>query len=99
MVTHRLAADLRNPVKSFQDRDRVIPAPAQVKYGPGRWILEEHIYAAGHVVGMDIIADLLTLVSVNRIFAFFHVAADQVAQEAVQFHARMVRPRQAATAE
>ncbi len=48
---------------------------------------------------MDIIADLLALVAVNLVFAAFKVALHEVAEEAVQFHAGMIRTGQAPAAQ
>ena len=48
---------------------------------------------------MDVVAHLLAFVAVDLVFAAFHVALDQIAEEAVQFHAGMVGTGQAAAAQ
>ena len=48
---------------------------------------------------MDVVPHLLALVAVNLVLLAFHVALDQVAEEAVQLHAGVVRPRQAPAAQ
>src|ERR1035441_4962191 len=48
---------------------------------------------------VDVVADLLPLVSQDLVFAALEVALDQVAQEPVELYARVVRPGQAASAQ
>src|SRR5208337_3464666 len=47
----------------------------------------------------DIVTDLLALVAEHAVQAPFQIALDEVAEKAVEFHATMIRPGEAAAAE
>jgi hypothetical protein len=51
------------------------------------------------VTAVDVVADLLSLISVNPVFPPLEVAAHEITQEAMQLHAAMVGTRQAAAAQ
>lgn len=51
------------------------------------------------VLGVNVVADLLALVTVDTILLPFNVALDEVAEKAVQLDARVIGTGQAATTE
>ena len=53
----------------------------------------------GDVVGVDVVAHLLAFVAEDAVLAAFEVALHQVAQEAVQLDAGVIRPGEAAAAQ
>lgn len=50
-----------------------------------------------NIKGVNIVADLFPLVAEHTILPAFQVAFHEVAQESVQFDARVIRPRQASS--
>src|SRR4051812_19604555 len=52
-----------------------------------------------YVMGMDVVAHLLALVTEYPVLPLFDVAFDQVAQEAMQLYAGVIGPGQASTAQ
>ncbi len=61
--------------------------------------VDERLDEAGDVEAVDVVADLLALVAEDPVLAPLEVALHEVAQEAVQLDAAVVRPGQAAAAE
>src|SRR5262245_40614520 len=91
-----LAADGGGHLESFQDADAVVPPAAQIVSLAQSWGFPEFLDEAGDIVGVDIVADLLSLVAEDSVEASLDVAADQVAQKTVQLDAAVVGTGQAA---
>ena len=71
---HLPAGDALGHVECFEDGAGVgLPAPEIVDLGDARR-LPELIHEAGHILGMDVVADLLAFVSEDLILASFDVA-------------------------
>src|SRR5204863_4156736 len=60
--------------------------------------LGELEHKARNVVRMDIVPDLFAFITKYLVFAAFEIALDEIAEEAVQFDAGMVGPRETSAA-
>lgn len=95
LVLHLLAGDLRDQPECLQDRHRVRTPATQVVHLSLTRRVDEPLHEGHHVVAVDVVPHLLALVPEHPIGAAFQVALDQVAQEAVQLDAAVVRTGQA----
>ena len=62
-------------------------------------IIDELPHKTRHVLGVNVVSDLFSLVAVDLVFAALDIASDQIAQEAVQFDAGMAGARDASAAQ
>ena len=99
VVNHILAGYLLGQVEGLEDRAAVTAPAAQVVHLGHAWLLDEALDETGHVERMDVVAYLLALVAEDRVLLIRQVALDEVAQEAVQLDARVVRASEAAAAQ
>jgi hypothetical protein len=82
--------------EGFEDGTRVPFAPAKViNFGNPRGI-QKTMDELRYVQGMDIVPDLFAFIPEDLVFPAFQVAFDEVTQEAMEFHAGVVRAGQAA---
>ena len=82
-VLHFFAGIPGDEVKGFKDGATVVFSAAEVIDFTALGRLDKGPHEAGDVEGVDIVAYLFAFVTVDRVRAAFHVAFDQVAQEAV----------------
>ena len=86
-------------IERFENGAGVVFAAAEiVDFGDARG-LPEFEHEAGDVFGVNIVADLFAFVAEDLVFAAFHVALDQVTEEAVEFHAGMAGSGEASAAQ
>lgn len=90
-VIHFLAAQRRRVFKRFENGNAVGTAAADVIDLAATRILVEGMNEARDVERMDVVANLLAFVTKNFVETAFDVAFDEVAQEAVQLHAAVIR--------
>ena len=93
------ARDRGDQVERFQDRAGMVLAAAKIVDFPATRVFRDLIDEFRDVGRVDVIADLFSLVAKYSVGAFFQIAADQVTEEAVEFHASMVRAGKAAAPE
>ena len=83
-------------LEGFEDRAGVLFSTAEVvDFGDARGFAE-FPHEAGHILAVDVVAHLLAFVAENLVFAAFEIAFHEVAEEAVEFHAGVVRAGEAA---
>ena len=99
-ISIHIGIDLLSPTELFNQSERLkngagifFSAPQVIDLAATGCGVEG-VDKAGHIFGMDIVANLLSLVAKNPVLAPFHVAFRQVAEKTVQFNAGMVRSRQ-----
>src|SRR5262245_29966448 len=93
---HRLTRQRFKTVPRLQDRATVGPAAAEVVDLGAARCFDKSVDEPGHVLGVKVVADLLTLVAVHRVRLAHDVTLDEVAQKAVQRHAGVLRSGHAA---
>src|SRR5260370_36499045 len=71
-----------------------MPAAAKIVDFAESWSLDEALYKLGHIVRMNIIPYLFSLITVNFVGLAFEIATDQVAEKTVQLDSRVIRSRQ-----
>ena len=86
-VLHFFVGIPGDEVKCFEDGATVVFAAAEVIDFAASGRLDKGPHETGDVEGVDIVADLFAFVTEDGVCAAFHVAFDQVAQEAVEFNA------------
>ena len=86
-------------LEGFEDRAGILFSTAEVVDLRDARGLAEFPHEAGHILAVDVVAHLLAFVAENLVFAAFEVAFHEVAEEAVEFHAGVVRTGEAATAQ
>src|SRR5690348_6324373 len=77
-------------LEGFQNRARILLAAPQVVYLAAAWVGVKLVHETGHVLGVDIIAHLLALVTEYGIFLAFQIAFHQVTQEPVQLDSGVI---------
>ena len=86
-------------LEGFEDGAGVLFSTAEVvDFGDARGFAE-FPHEAGHILAVDVVTHLLAFVAVDLVFAAFEIAFHEVAKEAVEFHAGVVRAGEAATAQ
>lgn len=85
--------------KRLQDGNRIGSTASDVINLRDPRGFDELLDETGDVVGVDVIAHLFALVAEDLVFAAFQVAADQIAEEAMQLDARVIRAGEAAATE
>ncbi len=86
-------------LEGFENRAGILFSTAEVvDFGDARGFAE-FPHEAGYVLAVDVIAHLLAFVAKNLVFAAFEVAFHEVAEEAVEFYAGVVRAGEAAAAQ
>ena len=96
---HGLARQRLHPTKRFPDRARVRATAADVVDLASARLRDEGVDEPRHVVRMNIVAHLLALVPEHAIAPFRQIGLDEITEEAVELHARVIGPRQAAATE
>ena len=86
-------------LEGFEDRAGVSFSTAEVVDLRDARGFAEFPHEAGHILAVDVVAHLLALVAVDLVFATFEIAFHEVAEEAVEFHAGVVRASEATTAQ
>lgn len=93
LVVHLLPRQLLDHIKGFQDGAR-IPAPSpQIVHLAAFWIFGDLFDSQGDVIAMDMVTNLLTLVTKDAIGLTEQLDFDQIGQEPVEFHGRVMGPR------
>src|ERR1022692_113303 len=85
-------------VDGLQNRNTVAPPAAQVVDLSRTRRLIEFQKQVGHVVRVNLVADLLSFVAVHLVLLPGHGADDDIRQIAVQFDGGMLRPGEAPAA-
>src|SRR5216684_3224432 len=85
-----LAADRGSHLEGFQDAHAVVPTPAQIVDFADSRRLPEFLDKSRDVIGMDVVANLLSLVAEDPVEAPLDITANQITQEAMQLDATMV---------
>src|SRR5438093_2232694 len=96
---HRPPGDFFDASECFDDGTGVRLSSAKVINLPCTGGLPELENETGHILGMDVVANLLTLVAENLVVAALQIAFNQIAQKTMQFDARLVWPCQTASAQ
>ena len=78
---HLSACDILDHVERFENRARVGLAASEIVDFGNSWRLPELIHEARYVCRMNVVADLLSLVSKDPVLAVFDVALHQIAEE------------------
>ena len=69
VTVFQLESHVIQQIDGFQNRGAVSAASAKIVYFAGTWTPIEVQKEAGYVVGMDLIADLLALMTIDDVFA------------------------------
>ena len=99
LVSHLLAGGFGDEIKSLKDGDGIFPTSSQVIHLGWTGALNELVHELDDVVGMNVIAYLLTLVAEYFVSAPFQIAEDEVTEKAMQLDPRVVRTGQASCAQ
>ena len=94
-----LAGELLSAVDGFDHGDAVLAAATHVVHLPGAGTSGELFDGANDVVAVNVVTDLLALVTEDRVVPACKCLLDQIGEETVKFDAGMGRPGEAATAE
>src|SRR5215470_14826684 len=94
-ISHRLTGDFRNQGESFKDRHRVRAAAAQVINLTHSWSFDEAPDKLQYIIAVNIIPNLLPLITEDAIDTVFKVTFDKVTYKPMQFHTAVVRSRKA----
>src|SRR5262245_43597308 len=92
-ISHRLTGNFRNQGERFKDRHRVRAAAAQVINLAYTWGFDEAPDKLRYVIAMNIIPNLLPLITEDAIDTLFEVTFDKVTNKSMQFHATVVGSR------
>ena len=95
LVFHCLTGDLGNNSKSLQYGYRVVTSTTEIVDLAFSRCGDESLDECHYVVAVDIVSDLLSLVTKHFVSATLNIAFDQIAEEAVEFDATMIWTRQA----
>jgi hypothetical protein len=87
LPNHPFAGHFFRDSERLKNRTTVAPTAAKVIDLAAARRFNEALDEAHDISGMNVIADLLTLVPVNRVFAPLHIALDEIAEEPVQLDA------------
>ena len=99
VVISQAMPELRKRVNRFQNRDAVRPAPAHVIDFTASGMVEELQEKAGHIMRMDLVADLFAFIAENRVLLSRHRTVHNLGQITVQFYGGMLGAGKAAAAE
>src|SRR5215469_16578824 len=83
---HFLARHLFGKSERLKDRTTVVATAAEVVNLAAARTFNKTLDEAHDVSRMNVVADLLALVSINRVLMSLHIALNQVAQESVQLN-------------
>ena len=86
-------------LEGFEDRAGILFSTAEVVDLRDARGFAEFPHEAGHILAVDVVAHLLAFVAENLVFAAFEIAFHEVAEEAVELDAGMVRAGEAAAAQ
>lgn len=98
-VVHLLPSQLLDIVKGFQDGARILPPATQVVHLAVAWVLVDRFDGLCDVVAVNVVTDLLALVSEDAIGLAEELDLDQIGQEPVKLDAGMMRTGQTTGAE
>src|SRR5271157_2852907 len=93
------ARQLLQPIEQFQDRGRVLTAAPQVVNLSRSRVVVERLECPDHVFAVNLVANLLALVTDDRVGLALDRDADQIGQEAMELNGAVEWPRQAAAPE
>ena len=93
------AADRGGHLEGLQDGTAVGLAAADVIHLGSARCFDEGLCKPRYVLAVDVVTHLFALIAEDAVLAPFQVALHQITEKAVQLHAGMVRPGQAATAQ
>src|SRR6185436_18532245 len=96
VVLHRLTGEVLHPLERLENGAGIGPAPAEVVDLPGARVLDERLDEPGDIVRVDVVPHLFAFVAEHVVAAAAEVHLDQVVQEPVQLHARVIRACEAA---
>src|SRR5689334_15285154 len=85
-------------IECLQDRTGVLFAPAKIVNFRASRRQVELVDKRSHVLRMNVVAHLFSLITVNVVLPAFDVAFDEVTEKSMQLDAGMLRSRQAASA-
>ena len=88
-----LAGELLGDFEGFPDRAGVSTAATDVVDLRNTWCFKKFLNEARHIMGVNVIADLLALVTKDFVFPALKVALDEVRKETVQLDTGVVRAR------
>src|SRR5580693_8463651 len=90
LVLHPASAQSSDSLESFKYGNAIrAPTTDVVDLSAARY-LRKSMNESRNIERMDIISHLLSLVSVDLVDALLQMAADQIAQESMEFHSAMV---------
>ena len=84
---HLLAGDPFGHRERLKNGTTIGAASSEVIHLPGSWIRDKGSDEAGDIIRMDVIANLLSFVSIDIVFRARYVALYEIAKEAVQLDA------------
>ena len=96
---HFLSRQFFDSGKGFQDGAAIGTASAQVINLARAWFFKKCGDKAGHIVRVDVVPDLLALVSVHVVGLALEIAFHEVGEKAVELDPAMVGPGEATSAE
>src|SRR5215212_10098184 len=99
LALHLLPGDRLRKRKCLQNRATVLPTAAQIVNLATAWLLDKGRDKASHVESVDVVANLLAFVTVNPIGLPLEVTAHEVAEEAMQLNAGVIRSGQTTAAQ
>src|SRR5271163_1164392 len=95
----RLSRERFGDLEGLQDGGGVGLAAPEIVHLAGPWGINESGDEPGHVERVDVVPDLFALVAVDIVVPSLQVAFDEVAEEPVKLHARVVGPGEATAAQ
>src|SRR5215475_12206315 len=90
LIFHLLARQLLHVSKSLQYRTGIRPSTTQVVHLTRAWISENRFDRPCDIVTMDVITNLLPLVSINAVSPLKELCFHHVGQKSVEFNGRVV---------
>src|SRR6516165_2608720 len=98
-VLHRFARNFAYGLERLQDRNRVLSSAPDVVNFCRAGSRDEAFDEPSDIEAMDVIANLLSLVTENTVRAPFKVALYQITQETVELDSAVIWPRQTSAAQ
>ena len=98
-VFHGFSAESRGELKRLHNGAAIVLTPAKVVHFRAARCLDEGVDESGHVLGMDVVADLFSLVPEHPVLTLLQIAPGQVAQEPVEFDPGVIGAGQTSSAQ
>jgi hypothetical protein len=93
LVPHASSSDCYDTIERFENRYRVLSAPAKIIDFPSAWTLYEMLNELRNIEAIDVITNLFPLISIDAVYSPFDVTLNEVTQKSMQFNSSVIRTR------